>query len=200
MTWGRPSWRASRCGWAKRPTTRPTRWNSRCCWGRVAATATCPRALALLEPLARPNAPAPWQALARLLQSRFAEQRRLEEQLDKQNQQLRDQQRRIEQLGSQLEALKAIERSLTTRPAVPAAPAPAASAPPARAMTNTAAGAQVMVVDDDTDMLRLLAMRLSSAGYRVTSVESAEAALAQLALARARSWSSATCSCRASTA
>jgi hypothetical protein len=84
------------------------------------------RALALLEPLARAGAPAPWQAMARLLQGRLAEQRRLEEQLDKQSQQLRDQQRRIEQLGAQLEALKAIERSLSARPA----PAPAASAPP----------------------------------------------------------------------
>jgi hypothetical protein len=84
------------------------------------------RALALLEPLARPGAAAPWQAMARLLQGRLAEQRRLEEQIDKQGQQLRDQQRRIEQLGAQLEALKAIERSLSARPAA----APAASAPP----------------------------------------------------------------------
>jgi hypothetical protein len=87
-----------------------------------------PRALALLEPLARPGGPAPWQAMARLLQARLSEQRRLEEQLERQGQQLRDQQRRIDQLGAQLEALRAIERSLTTRPA--ATPAPAASAPP----------------------------------------------------------------------
>lgn len=87
-----------------------------------------PRALALLEPLARPGAPAPWQPLARLLQGRLAEQRRLEEQLERQGQQLREQQRRIEQLGSQLEALKAIERSLSARPQTPAAPA----APPPR--------------------------------------------------------------------
>ncbi len=90
------------------------------------------RALVLLEPLARPGAAAPWQTMARLLQGRLAEQRRLEEQLDKQGQQLREQQRRIEQLGAQLEALKAIERSLSARPApAPVAPAaPAASASP----------------------------------------------------------------------
>jgi hypothetical protein len=84
------------------------------------------RALALLEPLARASGPAPWQAPARLLQARLLEQRRLEEQAERQAQQLRDQQRRIDQLTSQLEALKAIERSLNApRPA--AAPASAAS-------------------------------------------------------------------------
>lgn len=61
--------------------------------------------------------------LARLLASRYAEQRRLEEQLDKQNQQLRDVQRRLDQTNERLEALKAIERSLTSRQ--PAAPASA---------------------------------------------------------------------------
>ena len=44
--------------------------------------------------------------------------------------------------------------------------------------------AHVLIVDDDTDLLRLLAMRLSAAGYRVSSAESAEDALAQIALAR----------------
>jgi len=61
------------------------------------------------------------QPLARLLASRFGEQRRLEEQLEKQNQQLRDVQRRLDQTNERLEALKAIERSLASRP--PAAPA-----------------------------------------------------------------------------
>ncbi len=41
-----------------------------------------------------------------------------------------------------------------------------------------AAAAHVLIVDDDTDLLRLLAMRLGSVGYRVSSAESAEAALA----------------------
>ena len=65
--------------------------------------------------------------LARLLASRYAEQRRLEEQLDKQNQQLRDVQRRLDQTNERLEALKAIERSLTSRPPAAPASAPAAS-------------------------------------------------------------------------
>jgi DNA repair exonuclease SbcCD ATPase subunit len=65
--------------------------------------------------------------LARLLASRYGEQRRLEEQLEKQNQQLRDVQRRLDQTNERLEALKAIERSLTSRqPAAPAS-APAAN-------------------------------------------------------------------------
>src|SRR6218665_1990802 len=38
----------------------------------------------------------------------------------------------------------------------------------------------ILVVDDDADMLRLLSMRLTAAGYRVTAVGSAEAALNQL--------------------
>ncbi|MGJ7536214.1 MULTISPECIES: sigma 54-interacting transcriptional regulator [unclassified Variovorax] len=41
-------------------------------------------------------------------------------------------------------------------------------------------GARLLVVDDDPDMLRLLSMRLSSAGYEVTAVTSAETALTQL--------------------
>ena len=41
-------------------------------------------------------------------------------------------------------------------------------------------GARLLVVDDDPDMLRLLSMRLSSAGYQVTAVTSAESALTQL--------------------
>jgi len=67
--------------------------------------------------------------LARLLASRYGEQRRLEEQLDKQNQQLRDVQRRLDQTNERLEALKAIERSLTSRPPAAPASAPAASRP-----------------------------------------------------------------------
>ena len=44
--------------------------------------------------------------------------------------------------------------------------------------------ANLLLVDDDPDLLKLLSMRLTAAGHRVTSVESAEAALAQLAVAR----------------
>ena len=44
--------------------------------------------------------------------------------------------------------------------------------------------ARVLLVDDDPDMLRLLSMRLGAAGYQVTAVGSAEAALAQLEIER----------------
>lgn len=44
--------------------------------------------------------------------------------------------------------------------------------------------ARLLVVDDDADMLRLLSMRLQSAGYRVSTAGSAEAALAQLDVER----------------
>ncbi|GAP35084.1 hypothetical protein [Piscinibacter sakaiensis] len=87
------------------------------------------RAIGLLEGLLRSAAPeaAPWQPWARLLLARYAEQRRLEDQLERQAQQLREQQRRVDQLASQLEALKAIERSMAPRPgaASPTAPGPA---------------------------------------------------------------------------
>ena len=46
------------------------------------------------------------------------------------------------------------------------------------------APARILVVDDDPDMLRLLSMRLGAAGYLVSAVNSAEAALAQLDVER----------------
>ncbi|MET0517247.1 MAG: hypothetical protein ABW005_00295, partial [Burkholderiaceae bacterium] len=76
------------------------------------------RAQALLDAVLRGSSPeAPdWQPLARLLAARLAEQRRLEEQIERLNQQARDaqrdNQRRLDQLNEKLEALKAIERSL----------------------------------------------------------------------------------------
>jgi two-component system response regulator GlrR len=45
-------------------------------------------------------------------------------------------------------------------------------------------GAHILVVDDDPDLLRLLSMRLSGAGYRVTAAASAEEALVKIALER----------------
>jgi two-component system response regulator GlrR len=44
--------------------------------------------------------------------------------------------------------------------------------------------AHILLVDDDPDLLRLLSMRLTGSGYRVTAVESAEKAMAQLAIER----------------
>ncbi len=88
------------------------------------------RALGLVQrTLANPAAQA-LHPLARLLEARLTQQRRLEDQLDRQTQQLRDAQRRNDQLSERLEAVRAIERSLTTRPtpAAPATPSPGAAA------------------------------------------------------------------------
>ena len=73
----------------------------------------------------------PLQPLARLLAARYGEQRRLEDLLDKQTQQTRDVQRRLDQTHERLEALKAIERSLTSRPPAAASSAPASRTRPA---------------------------------------------------------------------
>lgn len=48
----------------------------------------------------------------------------------------------------------------------------------------TPSKAHLLVVDDDADMLRLLTMRLTGAGYRVSTATSAEAALTQLDIER----------------
>ena len=72
-------------------------------------------------------------ALARLLAARYGEFRRLEDQLEKQTQQTREVQRKLDQTNERLEALKAIERSLTSHPPTPktSTPAKRSSRPPA---------------------------------------------------------------------
>jgi len=45
-------------------------------------------------------------------------------------------------------------------------------------------GQHILVVDDDADLLRLLSMRLTAAGYRVTATASAEEALVKIAMSR----------------
>lgn len=94
------------------------------------------RALGLVQRVLANNAPTAQalHPLARWMESRLLQQRRLEDLLERQTQQLRDAQRRNDQLNERLEAVRAIERSLTTRPAPPpATPAPAAGTnPPAR--------------------------------------------------------------------
>lgn len=61
--------------------------------------------------------------LAYFLSANLAEWRRFDETIDKQNQQLKEAQRRFDQLSQKLEDLKAIERQLPTRPrSNPAAP------------------------------------------------------------------------------
>lgn len=54
--------------------------------------------------------------LARLLAAQYNEQRRADDAAERQTQQLRDAQRRIDQLNDRLEAMRAVERSLSTRP------------------------------------------------------------------------------------
>lgn len=87
------------------------------------------RALGLVQRVLANRAAAaqPLHPLARLLEVRLLQQRRLEDQLDKQAQQLRELQRRNEQLNERLEAVRAIERSLTVRPSPASSPAPAAN-------------------------------------------------------------------------
>lgn len=79
------------------------------------------RAIALLQRAGSLNTPEAMvlRPLVRLLSARLQEIRRLEEQLDRQTQQLREAQRRIDNLSDRLEAMRAIERSLLPRPARP---------------------------------------------------------------------------------
>ncbi|WP_242421748.1 hypothetical protein [Acidovorax sp. GW101-3H11] len=88
------------------------------------------RALGLVQRTLTNPAAQDLHPLARLLEARLTQQRRLEEQLERQAQQLRDAQRRNDQLSERLEAVRAIERSLTTRPtpAAPVTPPPGAAA------------------------------------------------------------------------
>lgn len=93
------------------------------------------RAQGLMQRVATGTTPEAQQLapLARTLGARYGEQRKVEEEREKQAQQLRDSQRRIDQLTDRLEALRAIERSFSRPsnhpPAVPAAPASNATKP-----------------------------------------------------------------------
>ncbi len=75
------------------------------------------RALSLLQRVATHPAPesAPFKPLARLLATSLSDLRRLEDTVDRQAQQLRDHQRRIDMLSDRLDAMRDIERSLTPR-------------------------------------------------------------------------------------
>jgi hypothetical protein len=80
------------------------------------------RAQAVLDQVLHNNTPQadPFRSLARLLAYRLGEQRRAEETAERANLQLRDLQRdsqkKLDALNDKLEALKAIERNLNTRP------------------------------------------------------------------------------------
>jgi len=91
------------------------------------APADLARAVGLLQRvIANPSADAlPLQPLARALAARYVEQRKVEDDRDKQAQQLRDSQRRIDQLNDRIEALRAIERSFARPNPAPAAARPA---------------------------------------------------------------------------
>jgi hypothetical protein len=79
------------------------------------------RAQVLLDQVLHNNTPQadPWRSLARLLAYRLGEQKRAEDAAERGAQQLRDaqrdNQRKLDDANSKLEALKAIERSLNTR-------------------------------------------------------------------------------------
>ena len=90
------------------------------------APADLARALGLLQRgIANPSNEAQvLHPLARLLAARYQEQRRVEDDRDRQAQQLRDSQRRIEQLSDRIEALRAIERSFSRPNSPPPAVAP----------------------------------------------------------------------------
>ncbi len=84
--------------------------------GRSAADQA--QATAQLEALGNSSDPQaePLKPLVALATARMAEQKRLQDSIDKLSQQLRDSQRRNEQLNEKLEALKAIEQTLPAKP------------------------------------------------------------------------------------
>ncbi|MDQ0084147.1 MULTISPECIES: hypothetical protein [Variovorax] len=94
------------------------------------------RALGLLQRVIANPAPEAQalHPLARALAARYVEQRRVEDDRDRQVQQLRDSQRRIDQLNDRIEALRAIERSFARPNTTPAAATPAA--PPTGSKPN----------------------------------------------------------------
>jgi hypothetical protein len=86
--------------------------------GQGRGSAELAQAAAQLEIVATATDPQAEQLkpLAALLAARLAEQRRLQDSVDKLSQQLRDSLRRNEQLNEKLEALKAIEQTLPAKP------------------------------------------------------------------------------------
>lgn len=81
------------------------------------------RAIALLESIlksSRPGAQA-LQPLARLLADQLNERQRLEGAVDRQAQQLKESQKKVQELQEKIDRLAEIERSLPQRPALPAA-------------------------------------------------------------------------------
>ena len=75
------------------------------------------KALALLDNVLKSSDPAatPFHPLARLLSDNYIERARLESQLDKQGQQMKESQRKATELQEKLDSLADIERTLTPR-------------------------------------------------------------------------------------
>jgi hypothetical protein len=84
------------------------------------------RALGLLQRVGSNPAPEAQalQPLARALAARYLEQRRVEDDRDRQAAQVKEAQRRIDQLNDRMEALRAIERSFSRHNGAPPPPAP----------------------------------------------------------------------------
>jgi hypothetical protein len=82
------------------------------------------RAAALLDALTSSAAreSEPWQGMARLLSACIGDERRLEDLLEQEAVQRRDAQRSLQQTTEKLEALKAIERSMSSRGQSPRSP------------------------------------------------------------------------------
>ncbi|MCH2222005.1 MAG: permease, partial [Dechloromonas sp.] len=75
------------------------------------------RGLALLDSVLKSSDPAavPFQPLARQVADNYLERVKLENQLDRQGQQLKDSQRKASELQDKLDSLADIERTLTPR-------------------------------------------------------------------------------------
>ena len=76
------------------------------------------KALGLLDAVLKSNDPAavPFHPLARQIADNYLERLKLEGQLDKQGQQLKESQRKVAELQDKLDSLADIERTLTPRP------------------------------------------------------------------------------------
>lgn len=102
--------------------------------GQIRPGADLARAQQLAQQVVNSSHPEaqPIKSLARLLAARIGEQRRLEEQLERSDRQLRDQRLRLARANQRLDAVRAIERSLGSTPAErPLGPTDAATPAPA---------------------------------------------------------------------
>ena len=144
------------------------------------------RAIQLLEIVVKSNPGSPAvKQLAAVLQVQMAERVRA----------VRDEQQKADAAIKKLEALRSMERDLLRDrirgggggagggPAAVAVAAVAGAEPRARRSMTRHTG-DILLVDDDPDLLKLISLRLTSAGYHVRTADSGETALAALAVAR----------------